>query len=210
MVNSIPKEPFMLSMHGWRKERNTHVNRSLSCVLVWFLLPLITSFFEILCDIGIFSGMAQIWGLQVVWAFCAEHMQFLGVRMGMTWCALGTSEQNMIEKIWSGDDVARNKWVTWDSEANSCDMWHITVHNSTQVFHCGFWKTMAIPPLHIHIRQTQQLFEQAFQAGSCKPPFYEPWNHVLTSKVRLSSHSPGAWLSIIPQYELRHQFIASS
>jgi len=42
---------------------------------------------------------------------------------------------------------------------------------------------MAIPPPHIHIRQTQQLFEQAFQAGSREPPFYEPWNHVLTFKA---------------------------
>jgi hypothetical protein len=69
---------------------------------------------------------------------------------------------------------------------------------------------MAIPPLHIYIRQTQQLFEQAFQAGSRELPFYEPWNHVLTFKARLSSHSPGAWLSITPQYELGCQFIALS
>jgi hypothetical protein len=39
--------------------------------------------------------------------------------------------------------------------------------------------------LPTHIKQLCQLFEQALQASSRKPPFYELWNHALAFKAGL-------------------------
>jgi hypothetical protein len=47
-------------------------------------------------------------------------------------------------------------------------------------------------PIDMHIRRTQQLFEQALKAGSREPPFYDLWNLILnfTSAVDLPLESP--------------------
>ena len=42
--------------------------------------------------------------------------------------------------------------------------------------------TSATVDLSMPIKELHQLFEQVFQAGSRKPPFYEPWGHALTSQ----------------------------